>query len=457
MADSLPMAQIPNFSLGATPTNANLGQGIATGVDQGAQLMQRQQELEMAKQQQTIQQVDTLLKSGIQLPGLLPSFWPTIATKMNSLSPDYKLDPNNPPPNLLTFSKSLSDISDGVNGGVVSMPQAHNATTQLIKQNFPTAQDALGAPDAGGGVPSGPGQNMSPAQPPAQGPQGAPPQGGPQSFDQMDFPTLEKLYGQANAIIPNAPTEGPQSQANLRDQLANSPLGIEYKKRVDLNGQTTLADKAHQQSNMDAARSLFSTNADESRNALQNGNTFIYSMQGTRGANLDDPQVKQDIAQKEQSAFTSYIQMNFPGSRRPANFEAIDAAKDVGSLGTQYEQMYNRLKTGQPLTPGQANALTSSGLDIIQSREKNLSDLETAAANNAQSQGVDPNGVLTNFRPSNFVSTSKFYPAQSSDVAPLIGHTYSHPDGSKYRYAGGNKKAKDAKGSPVNWLPLNDE
>src|ERR1035438_7787396 len=101
MAD-LPMAQLPNFQTQASPIPyQNPGQALAAGFSKGTELQQNQQainqeqqKIQMAKQQQTIAQVDTLLKNGMNYPGMLPTFWPAIATRMNSLSPDYQLDQN---------------------------------------------------------------------------------------------------------------------------------------------------------------------------------------------------------------------------------------------------------------------------------------------------------------------------------------------------------------------------
>ena len=88
-------------------------QNLQTGLQQGIGNYQQQQQINLAqqalnmqKQQQTISQVDTLLKSGMNYPGMLPTFWPAIATRMNSLSPDYQLDPNNPPENLGSYCES---------------------------------------------------------------------------------------------------------------------------------------------------------------------------------------------------------------------------------------------------------------------------------------------------------------------------------------------------------------
>src|SRR5579863_1993920 len=127
---ALPMAQIPSFSLGAQP-NPNPQAMALQGAQQGnnafvqqQQIQQQQQQLNMQKQQQTIAQVDTLLKSGMNYPGMLPTFWPAIATRMNSLSPDYQLDPNTPPENLKSFATALSSISDGVSDKAVSLDQA---------------------------------------------------------------------------------------------------------------------------------------------------------------------------------------------------------------------------------------------------------------------------------------------------------------------------------------------
>lgn len=72
MAD-LPMAQIPQFSLGATPTTANIGQGINEGLNQGyssylAQqaLAQKQQEIQIAQQQARVDQGKAITQNALQ-------------------------------------------------------------------------------------------------------------------------------------------------------------------------------------------------------------------------------------------------------------------------------------------------------------------------------------------------------------------------------------------------------
>ena len=217
MAD-LPMAQIPNFQLGATPdpqafsrsfqqvgsTMNQTAQNAMQNVQARQQMSLQQQQLDQQQQQQTISQVDTLLKSGMNYPGMLPTFWPAIASRMNSLSPDYKLDPNNPPENLPNFAKQLSSISDGLSDKVVSPPQAHAATMQLIQSSYP----APTPPDAGQGGASPAPQGTSTMQ--------APPQGQQPGMGQSPPPPQQQQGGQLQQPPSNPLTDFAQIQSSVR-------------------------------------------------------------------------------------------------------------------------------------------------------------------------------------------------------------------------------------------------
>ena len=477
MADSLPMAQIPQFSLGATPNPnpaapAIQGASIAgqdfLGIRQN-QIAQQQanQQGALAKsqiQQQQIQQVDSLLKTGLSYPGLLPSFWPTIATKMNQISPDYKLDPNNPPENLTTFSKQLSDISDGVQDKVVTLPQAHTAVSQLIGQTFPSVQDALSSqPDAGGGVASGPNQNMS-VQPSQGQPQATPQQGGiqqdstqPPSNPLADFASLKGQYDKANAFIASAP---PDRQEDLRKQLENSSLGQNYRKSLDMlathanaqftEGQQNDRNQFNQkQDNLRAAASSFPTQSQEFKNVSDNFSAFNHLMQMSSQMESQGADTTARV-QAEKTALLNFAQMAYPGTGRPGNQEMLETMEKSGPVGTLIGQSLNRLDKGDVMTESQIKGLRQTALTLYQGREVQQSQLEDGYAKNIEANGGEPMAFIKDLRPQSAASTSKLFPRHTSDRDPAIGHVVTRGK-TKYQYLGGDKTKKE------NWVTLDSD
>lgn len=467
MAD-LPMAQIPNFSLGATP-NANAPQmgiegarGGSQALFQGIQAQQQQQQLNIQKQQQTIAQVDTLLKNGMNYPGMLPTFWPAIATRMNSLSPDYQLDPNNPPDNLKNFTTQLSSISDGVQDKAVSLDQAHAATKQLIQSSFPQP-----APDTSGGVPSGPQQNMTPAQPqgqPGMAPQGQPQQPGaqapqPPSNPLTDFASIKAQYDKANQLISQAPMEGPQSQDALRKQLESSSLGLNYKKALDSlaqsinsqysEGQQNNRNQTNQNNEMaKAAVSNFQAQGKEFNNVADNFSAFNHLMQlgnQMEGQGADTTAT----VNAEKTALLNFAQMAYPGTGRPGNQAMLESMEKSGPYGTLISQYLNRLDKGDIMTQTQIKGLRQTALALYQGRETQHSQLEDSYTKNLHQYGANPQALLGNMRPQSVMSSSKLYPTQSSDEDPLIGHVRQFAKGPKM-YLGGNKADNN------NWADTGD-
>jgi hypothetical protein len=448
MAD-LPMAQLPNFQQG--PQNIPVAGGpwgqLAAGVGQGMELGQNQQRIQQEQQKLNIQQIDTLLKNGIELPGLLPSFWPTIATKLNQLSPDYKLDPNNPPTNLVPFSKALSDISDGVQGGIVNMNQAHAATKQLISQSFPSAQDALG-----GGVPSGPSQNMTPNQPPqqqTQPQQGQPQQGQPNPVG--DLMTLKAQYDKASALIAGAPMS---QQAGLRQQLDNSSLGQNYKKTLDQHFQSLNQQYTEGQQNtrnqfnqdQDSIRALtgsFESQSVEAKNVFDNLNVFNSQMQLSR--QFAGSKDTTGAVNAEKASLLAFAQMAYPGTGRPGNMEMLENMEKSGPYGTLIQQALNKVGKGEIMTDSQIKGLRQAAVGIAQARESSQTDQENTTAKAIQLHGGNPSAMLRNYRPSTIHSTSPLFPSQSDSKKPLIGEVVKG-----HRFLGGAPYDKE------NWVLEND-
>jgi hypothetical protein len=465
MADALPMAQIPNPSpvSVSAPQYQNPGMALQSGINAGvnnyaqiAAIQQQQQQIQMAKQQQTIQQVDTLLKSGMNYPGMLPTFWPAIATRMNSLSPDYKLDPNNPPENLPNFAKSLSSISDGLQDGAVSPPQAHAATQQLIQSSFPPKVP----PDVGQTTgQSGP-QSAAPMQAPQGQPQQGPPQGVPPQQGQpppqdplTNFAAIKAQYDKANQLISQAPMEGPQSQENLRKQLESSSLGLNYKKALDQLATTANAqygagqemDRAKMAQDQDAVRSLtssFESQSQDAKNVFDNLNVFNSMMNQSR--QFQGAKDTTGAVNAEKASLLAFAQMAYPGTGRPGNQEMLENMEKSGPYGTLISQALNKVGKGEIMTDSQIKGLRQAAVGIAQSREQSQTDQENTTASAIQMHGANPSGFLRNYRPSSLASTSKVFPSQPSKN-PLIGQVVKG-----YKFLGGNASDQD------NWVQADE-
>lgn len=469
MADNSPqMFQLPGPSV---PYMGNAGTGAAAGLQAAGntfqtqeQINQRQQQINMEKQQQTISQVDTLLKSGMNYPGMLPTFWPAIATRMNSLSPDYQLDPKNPPENLKSFATALSSISDGVADKAVSLDQAHAATKQLIQSSYPTPAPS----DGGQGSPTASPQNASPVQPVTQGqPQqpgtGQPPQqqGSPSqqppSNPLTDFAQIKAQYDKANQLISQAPIEGPQSQANLRKQLESSSLGLNYKKSLEQlaavanaqfsQGEQNKRNEFNQKQDMiRSAASSFPAQSEQFKNVSDNFSAFNHLMQMSQQMENQGGDTTARV-QAEKTALLNFAQMAYPGTGRPGNPEMLETMEKSGPYGTLIAQSLNRLDKGDVMTEKQIKGLRQTALTLYQGREEQQSQLEKSYAQNIQLNGGNPSAFLKNFRPQSVHSTSSLYPSQSTDTDPIIGHTMKTRKGN-FQYLGGEKN------NPSNWAQI---
>jgi hypothetical protein len=431
---------------------ANVGLQAAA---QRAQQQQFQQQLAMQKQQQTISQVDTLLKSGMNYPGMLPVMWPAIATRMNSLSPDYQLDPNNPPENLKNFATQLSSISDGLQDGAFNPMQAHAATKQLIQTSYPPK-----APPDVGQTAELPGPQGAPVMQAPQGQlsQGTPPPSQGQPMPQQDplsnFAAIKAQYDKANQLISQAPMEGPQSQENLRKQLESSSLGLNYKKALDqlattanqqyTEGQQNQRNQMNQdQDSIRALTSSFENQSQDAKNVFDNLNVFNSQMNVSRqfaGANDTTGAVN-----AEKASLLAFAQMAYPGTGRPGNMEMLENMEKSGPFGTLIQQGLNKLSKGEIMTDSQIKGLRQAAVSIAQSREQSQSDQENTTAQAIQMHGGQPQAFLRNYRPSSLASTSKIFPSQPGKN-PLIGQVVKG-----YKFLGGN--ASD----PDNWIQADND
>ncbi len=475
LPDNAPrMFQLPTAT--SVPWHGNSAETVQNAINSGAniynqrvQANQGQQQLNINQQQadqqkaliqsqiqqQQIGQVDSLLKTGLSYPGLLPSFWPTIATKMNQISPDYKLDPKNPPENITTFAKQLSDISDGVQDKVVTPPQAHSAVTQLIGDTFPNVHEALGSNAQVQGPPQTPVPGGMGAQPV---PNGQIPSQTPSAPDPLaDFATLKAQYDKANSYIASTP---PGGQEELRKQLESSSLGVNYKKSLDqlathanaVYGAGQEKDRmmfAQKQDNLRSAASTFPSQSQEFKNVSDNFSAFNHLMDMSSQMEKQGSDTTARV-QAEKTALLNFAQMAYPGTGRPGNPEMLETMEKSGPAGTLISQTLNRLDKGDVMTPSQIKGLRQTAVALYAGREATHSQLEQGYAQNIQANGGNPGQFLRDIRPQGAISTSKIFPKQSSDKAPAIGHVMKTKTGD-YQYLGGNM------GNPENWVKLGED
>lgn len=456
---------IQNFTLpgpAKIEQQPGLAQGIAAGLPVGATMAEQaqkvaesQQEMQMKKVQQNILLVDSLLKNGQDLPGLMPYFWPTIATRMNEISPDYKLDPRNPPEDLSTWSKRLSDISTGVQSGVISMPQAHDATLHLIRQSFPTAQNAI---DPAAGTPDAQGAPAAPqGQPP---PTAQPPQAPPIQVDQNAVPSLleaKTLYDKSMALIATAPVS---KQPDLRKQLEDSSLGQNYKallaehfKSIDAQyseGQQNNRNQFNQnQDILKSSAGTFMAQSEKFKTVADNFNSFNHLMH--LSAQMEDQGGDTTATvNAEKTALLQFAQMAYPGTGRPGNPEMLESMEKSGPYGTLITQALNKLDKGDIMTGKQLKGLRQAAVALYQGHEQQQSQLEDTYTQNIQSLGGNPANFIKNVRPQSVASTSKLFSVKSSDKDPVIGHIM-HTKKGPYQYIGGDPKSKD------NWAYMGGE
>lgn len=179
MAD-LPMAQIPSFSLGATP-NPNPAapaiQGIQGGGQQAIQAMQFQQQLAQKKHQDDVSNALQLLATtGQQLQYLRPDAQKlAISNSLNSLSkvaPEFGIQPHTPdqiPEEAPDLMKSYAKLHEAYTNGDVS-PGTFQTQGQMIlgemsqfERNMTKENtDILGAPKFEPGQISGQSVNFNP-------------------------------------------------------------------------------------------------------------------------------------------------------------------------------------------------------------------------------------------------------------------------------------------------------
>jgi hypothetical protein len=501
MAD-LPMAQIPNFQLGATvdPTaRADAYNRAATATTNALQaplqLQQGQQQLninqQQANQQGQLQQaqirqmnteaqlkiIEPLLNTGLKYPGsngsgLLATFWPTIASAMNKLSqdPDFQVDPRNPPQNINGWAKNTYAAMHALQNGELTPDQAH--TNQIATNNEFIDSNAAGSPINGGPTqgPQLPGIGITaasqtpvsgmggPPTPPGQpsqimGPQGQPPQ------------VIPKLPGQAAveagvAAVMNGPQDDDMIKAGLQ-AVKDTPEWSQFQNAQELQKQQTVAGQAHafttNENDIAQSRkaigdisSRYATGSQDFKNVADNLTVFNSQL----GLSDKFAQSKDTTAavNAEKTALLSFAQMAYPGTGRPGNMEMLENMEKSGPYGTLIEQSLNKLDKGDIMTPAQVMGLRQAGIGIYQAREANQTADEQSAAKNIIALGGDPHAYIQNVRAPGVISTSALYPSQSSDQKPAIGHQRRLKD--KNGNVGMRTYLGNGAGTDGNWSPI---
>ena len=403
------MAQIPQqFQLpGPAPIQAQPGffQGAAGAVPQGLALaqhqmalQQEQQKIQLAKQQQLIQQTDVLLKNGLEYPTLMKAFWKPIATTMNQISPDYGLDPNNPPEDLGGAFKFLSGTSDALQAGVINPQQAH----AVIKGELPNFK-----PKA---VPPGTvGENEMPGQ-----------AGYQQKLDQLL-------------------SMGPTMAKEGLPLLEATPEAQQFKSALEQQRQLAVSTQAQHQDAIRSLASSFESQSQDAKNVFDNLNVFNSQMQLSRQfAGAKDTT---GAVNAEKASLLAFAQMAYPGTGRPGNMEMLENMEKSGPYGTLISQALNRIDKGEIMTDSQIKGLRQAAVAIAQARESSQTDQENTTANAIRLHGGDPSAFLRNYRPSTIHSTSPLFPSTGGGH-PRIGQVVKG-----FKFLGGDPSEKE------HWAP----
>jgi len=439
-----------------------------------AQTQQAQAAAQQTQIQSQIAKIDPFLKMAIDRPKIAPYLWPTIATSINQLSPDYQLDPSNPPADLKGYLATVNDAMVPVQNGELRPDQGHQIMLQANKQYMPPTPaqmntDASGNIIPGGGVTSGPNQNMSSvSQPPPQTPQGGPtgaapmgtPTGAPQGQPQQP-PMLpgEAAVRSGLAAVANGPED--QQDKGLAfvkstpeyQQMTNAG---ELRKQAALQYQTQGFQGGQNQMNrnLDAAKQIGHTYTDDTKDfqvIASNTKSFFGQLDAADHAIATGDTTA--AAADQQTAISYLAHILNPGTGRPGNPDILASLEKTGSYGKLLEQGMNRAKSGEPMLPVQTSAFRQAVSNIYLSNEVTQTGFEQSAAKRLIDAGQNPTTFIPDYRIPGFESTSGLYPSQSSDQDPAIGHTKQimGDDGNPatIQYHGGNKSAR------ISWHPIN--
>jgi len=419
MADSLPMAQIPNFSLGATPnpnpafSNAIQGaQGAAQDFQAQQQLNQQaklqQAQIQQMQTEQNIKVVDSLTKNGIEYPSLMKSFWPAIATSMNKISPDYGLDPKTPPGDLSGVFKFLSGTNDALQAGVITPQQAHTVVKQGLQDFKPNA------------VPSGAVQD------------------GPQLPGQVAY---QQKFDQLASLGPQLAKEG-------LPLLEATPEAQQYKSALAQKQQMAVAAQAQHQDAIRSLTSSFESQSQDAKNVFDNLNVFNSQMQLSR--QFENAKDTTGAINAEKASLLAFAQMAYPGTGRPGNMEMLENMEKSGPYGTLISQALNKVSKGEIMTQSQIKGLRQAAVGIAEAREQSQTDQENTTAHAIALHGGNPSAFLRNYRPSTLASTSPLFPNQNHSAIGTKKKLTINGKKGEYKFLGGN--ASD----PENWVEADE-
>lgn len=414
MAD-LPMAQIPQFSLGATP-NINPAiqnglQGMQNGASTAIQAAQFQQQQAQAQKQQAIEKNMKMLETGSQM--MIEGGPEVQQTGQDLIKQSYPFLTGQPLPEGMPLDKNTAkDL-----GWYMDQHRLWQKTQ---------GSEGLSAQDAVTGATQAISRYGS-------------------KYQQQQMGLLEKtpLYKEATANQEPGQVNG--SPANFNPQSGQPTVqGNGQPMSGNFVPNTTMA--TIQNEHLQSLKSTFMEATKDQQQVLPDFRDFSTMMQPVNTANLS-PDQKAQVVANQKVGLLKYMQMQVPASRRPPNLAAMDNLSQDDLVTQKAAQAYNRLfKTGEPLTPQMLKAIRATGTQTALSAEKNLSGLENSWAANAQSNQVDPKQVLSNFRPSTIASSSKFFPSQSAPTwdKAAIGQVVPGPNGARI-FLGGNRT------NPDNW------
>ena len=413
MAD-LPMAQIPNFSLGATPNTTApqmAMQGMATGGQQALQAAQFQQQLAQQKKQQDIEKNMKMLETGSQM--MLEGGPEVQQTGQDLIKQSYPFLTGQPLPDGMPLDKNTAKDLGWY------MDQ-HRQWQQTGGKEGLSAQDAVtGATQAVARY----GMKYQQQQ-----------MGLLKDTPMYQEATAQQQPGQVNGQPANFNPQSGQPTA----QGSGQPLSGNFVPN------TTLATIQNEK-----AQSLKSTFMEASKDFQQIAPDYrdfstLMSQPMPSDTSTMSPQDKQNAVTNQKAALLKYVQLNVPASRRPPNMVTLETMAQGGELPQMAEQSYNQLfKTGAPLTGKMVNALRSTATKTYLSAEAQQAQIEHSWSQNAQTNGVDPRTVLQNFRPSIATSSSQFFPSQGQGLLGqvvnfqgkamngkkmLVGHDPKNPD-----------------------------
>jgi hypothetical protein len=392
MADSsLPMAQIPSFSLGATPNNApsvaNAIQGIQGGGQQAIQAMQFQQQLAQQKQQQAIEKNMKMLETGSQM--MLEGGPEVQQTGQDLIKQSYPFLTGQPLPDGMPLDKNTAKDLGWY------MDQ-HRQWQQTNGKEGLSAQDAVtGATQAVARY--------------------------GMKYQQQQMGLLEKTPMYKEATATQEPGQVNGQPANFNPQSGQpTAQGSGQPMQGNFVPNTTLATIQNEK-----AQSLKSTFMEASKDFQQIAPDYrdfstLMAQPMPADPSTMSPQDKQNAVTNQKAALLKYVQLNVPASRRPPNMSSLETMAQGGELPQQAQQVYNQLfQTGTPLTGKMVNALRATATKTYLSAEAQQAQIENSWAQNAKANGVDPSTVVQNFRPSTAASSSQFFPSQGQ--APLLG------------------------------------